>query len=187
MQAPVSESTSSLRYAQALTQAMAELAAHPRTYFLGQSVACAGTAMYGTLANVPMQKRREMPVAEEMQMGMTLGLALAGFVPVSIYPRLNFLLLAVNQLVNHIDKFAAMSCGGYQPHIIIRSSIGSVRPLDPQQQHRGDYSAALSAMCSAVKVHVLEEPADALSTYRRCLAEPGAYLIIEHADYLNEK
>ena len=37
-------------------------------------------------------------------MGMTIGLLMAGKIPVSIYPRWNFLLLAINQLVNHLDK-----------------------------------------------------------------------------------
>jgi hypothetical protein len=52
--------------------------------------------MTTTLTEVPRERLIELPVAEEMQMGMTLGMALAGFVPVSIYPRWNFLLLAMN-------------------------------------------------------------------------------------------
>ena len=185
--APVSASTSEPRYRDALAAAMAELASEPRTYFLGQAVACPGTAIYGTLDAVPIERRHELPVMEECQMGMTLGLALAGWIPVSIYPRLNFLLLAVNQLVNHVDKLATMSRGGYRPHLIIRSSIGSVRPLDPQEQHRGDYSRALAAMCPSIRVRVLDEPGEIIEEYRRCLRAPGAHLMIEWADSLAER
>ena len=46
----------------------------------------------------------ELPVAEEMQMGMSFGMSLDGTIPISIYPRWNFLLCAINQLVNHLDK-----------------------------------------------------------------------------------
>ena len=46
-----------------------------------------GTAMTNTLVNV--DKKIELPVAE-MQMGMTLGMLMEGFVPISIYPRWNF-------------------------------------------------------------------------------------------------
>ena len=67
--------------------------------------------MTNTLSDVPKEKLLEMPVDEEMQMGMTNGLAVAGTVPVSIYPRWNFLLLAVNQLVNHLDRMK------FRPHI----------------------------------------------------------------------
>ena len=58
-------------------------------------------------------------------MGMTLGLAMEGFIPISIYPRWNFLILALNQLVNHVDKLNEMGNGGFENRIIIRTGIGS--------------------------------------------------------------
>ena len=45
-----------------------------------------------------------LPVAEEMQMGISVGLAIDGFVPISIFPRWNFLLLGMNQLINHFSS-----------------------------------------------------------------------------------
>ena len=92
--------------------------------FLGQAVACAGTAMTNTLKNVDRAKLLEMPVTEDLQMGMSIGMALNGMVPISIYPRWNFLLCAVSQVVSHLDKLSAMSDGGYQPKVIIRTGIG---------------------------------------------------------------
>ena len=83
---------------------MTYLGLHPKTLFIGQAVAYKGTAMTNTLVEIKKNKLLELPVAEEMQMGMTLGMALNGTVPVSLYPRWNFLLLAANQLVNHVDK-----------------------------------------------------------------------------------
>ena len=80
------------------------LGSKKRTIFIGQAVEVPGTAMSNTLKNVSKKKLLELPVAEEMQMGITLGLAMDGNIPISIYPRWNFLLYAVNQLVNHIDK-----------------------------------------------------------------------------------
>ena len=81
--------------------------------------------MSNTLKNVSRDKLLELPVTEEMQMGMSTGLALGGHVPVSIYPRWNFLLCAVSQVVSHLDKLSAMSDGGFQPKVIIRTGIGS--------------------------------------------------------------
>ena len=60
------------------------LARDPRTIFLGQAVACPGTAMSNTLKNVSRDKLLELPVTEEMQMGMSTGLALGGQVPVEL-------------------------------------------------------------------------------------------------------
>ena len=79
------------------------------TIFIGQAVEVAGTAMSNTLKNINKKKLIELPVAEEMQMGMTLGLAMDNNVPISIFPRWNFLLYGINQLINHIDKFKIMT------------------------------------------------------------------------------
>ena len=114
---------------------MTWLGEQPNTMFLGQAVEYAGTAMTNTLVNVDRSKLLEMPVNEDMQMGITLGIALNGTVPISIYPRWNFLILAANQIVNHLDKIKLMSDGGYTPKVIIRTGIGSQRPLHPQHQH----------------------------------------------------
>ena len=54
-------------------------------------------------------------------MGISTGLALSGYVPVTCYPRFDFLLLAMNQLVNHLDKIRVMSNNEFQPKVIIRN------------------------------------------------------------------
>ena len=165
------------------------LARDPRVMFLGQAVACPGTAMSNTLKSVPKDKLLELPVAEELQMGMSNGLALAGQVPVSIFPRWNFLLLAVNQVVNHLDKFPLVSNGGYRPKVIIRTGIGSVRPLHPQYQHVGDFTEAFRLMCPNIEVIRLEEPPDIFPAYQRALErEDGkSTIVVEYGDYYSEK
>ena len=107
---------------------MSYLSGKRNTLFIGQAIEYPGTAMTNTLVNVDKKKKIELPVAEEMQMGMTLGMLMEGFVPISIYPRWNFLLLAINQLVNHLDKFNEMTENSYKSKAIIRTSIGSIRP-----------------------------------------------------------
>src|SRR3990167_10732141 len=79
----------------AVNQAMLMLAADERTLFVGQSVAYDGATMYHSIAGVPMEKRLEMPVIEDFQLGFCLGLSLKGRIPVCIYPRMDFLLLAM--------------------------------------------------------------------------------------------
>ena len=128
------------------------LGSKKNTIFIGQAVEVPGTAMYNTLKNVPKIKLLELPVAEEMQMGMSLGLAMDGNVPISIFPRWNFLLHGINQLINHIDKFKLMAGNKLKPKIIIRTSIGSQRPLHPQYQHTGDFSSAVKKMCTTIEV-----------------------------------
>ena len=178
-----------MKYFDELKRSMTFLAHDPRTVFIGQAVAVAGTAMTNTLKDVPPDRLIELPVFEEMQMGMTTGMALTGLVPVSIFPRWNFLLCAINQLVNHLDKVQVMSNHGYKTKAIVRTGIGSQRPLHPQHQHVGDYTEALRAMCSTIEIIRLEEPSDIFPAYERALLrEDGrSTILVEYGDYYSEK
>lgn len=178
-----------MKYFDELKRSMEFLARDPRTLFIGQAVAVPGTAMSNTLTGIDPARLVELPVAEEMQMGMTTGLALAGAVPVSIFPRWNFLLCGLSQLVNHLDKLQAMSNGGYRGKAIVRTGIGSQRPLHPQQQHVGDYTAALQSMCTTIEVIRLDEPEHIFPAYERALLRDDGRctLIVEHGDYYSEK
>lgn len=178
-----------MKYAEELKRSMDYLARDPHVIFLGQAVGVPGTAMTGTLKDVPPERLIEMPVCEEMQMGMCTGLAFAGWVPVSVYPRWNFLLLAVNQVVNHLDKLKVMSNGGYQPKVIIRTGIGSERPLHPQYQHVGDFTEAFRLMCTNIEVIRLDEPEQVFPAYQKALerTDGESTIIVEFGDYYNEK
>jgi pyruvate/2-oxoglutarate/acetoin dehydrogenase E1 component len=178
-----------MKYFDELKRSMDFLAQDPRTVFLGQAVAVPGTAMSNTLKEVPSHRLIELPVAEEMQMGMTTGLALTGLIPVSVFPRWNFLILAINQLVNHLDKIQVMSNGGYKTKAIIRTGVGSQRPLHPQHQHVGDFTEAIRMMCGTVEIIRLEEPKDVFPAYERALLREDGHstVIVEYGDYYNEK
>ena len=116
-----------MSYFTELSRAMELIGAHPRAVFMGQAVACPGTAMTRTLAGVPKDKLLEMPVAEDMQMGMAIGAALNGDLPVAYTRGSIFLLLAASQLVLHLDKLPLYSRGGFT-----RRRVDSTRRL-----HRG--------------------------------------------------
>ncbi len=165
------------------------LAKNKKTIFIGQAVEVPGTAMTNTLKGIKSKKLLELPVAEEMQMGMTIGLAINGHIPISIYPRWNFLLVGLNQLINHLDKINIMSNNGYKIKTIIRTSIGSQRPLHPQHQHIGDFTNQVRQMCSSIDVIKLKEAKDIFKSYRKALnrKDGKSTLLVEYGDYYNEK
>ena len=145
--------------------------------FIGQAVACDGTAMRSTLKHLPADRLIEFPVAENMQLGLCTGIALAGGFPVCIYPRVNFMLEAVSQLVQHLDKIPLY--GGYRPKVIIRTAIATHKPLDPGPQHLGDYTAAIRAMLRTVVVEELHTAPLIMSAYRAALERPWSTLLVE--------
>ncbi len=178
-----------MKYFDELKKTMEWLSSKPETLFLGQAVEYPGTGMTNTLAGVSKDKLLEMPVAEEMQMGISIGLAVNGSIPISIYPRWNFLLLATNQLVNHLDKMPLYSNGEFTPKVIIRTSIGSERPINPQIQHTGDYSDAFRLMLKTVEVIVLNEPEEIFPAYEKAYSRKDGLstILVEYGDYYNDK
>ena len=178
-----------MKYFDELKKSMDWLGGKEDTFFLGQAVGYAGTAMTNTLKDVDPSKLLEMPVNEDMQMGITTGMALNGTVPVSLFPRWNFLVLAANQVVNHLDKISLMSDGGYQPKAIIRTSIGSQRPLHPQHQHIADLTGGFRAMCDTIEIIRLDEPNQIFPAFKRAYErEDGkSTILVEWGDYYGEK
>ena len=178
-----------MKYFDELKRSMDWLSQMQDTIFLGQAVEYPGTAMTNTLKDVPRNKLLEMPVAEEMQMGISIGLAINGTVPISIYPRWNFLLLATNQLVNHLDKMYLYSHGEFTPKVIIRTSIGSERPINPQIQHTGDFSAVFALMLKHMEVIVLEDPDQIFPSFQKAYTRNDGLstILVEYGDYYNEK
>ena len=179
-----------MKYKDELVRSMEYLSKDKRTIFIGQSVSYTGNAIYNTLVDVPLHKKIEMPVFEDVQMGLSTGLALSGYVPVTCYPRFDFLLLALNQLVNHLDKFEEMSNGKMVPKVIIRTSIGSKNPLNGGIQHTQDYTDAFKNILRGnVDVVLLEEPDQIFNTFKNALEREDnrSTLVIEYGDYYNEK
>ena len=154
-----------MNYIDETKKAMTWLGKQKDTIFLGQTVEYPGSPMFKSLEDVPKNKKKEMPVAEDMQMGMSIGLALEGFVPISIFPRMDFLILAMNQLVNHLDKIEEMSNGEFNPGIIIRTQIGNNKPLNPGPQHTGNYYQALNKILKNVEVIKLTKASEIVREY----------------------
>ena len=176
------------KYKEELTKAMQLLSTNNKTIFLGQAVSVPGTSMRTTLESIPSEKLIEMPVDEDFQMGMSIGLALSGLIPISIFPRWNFLLLATNQIVNHLDKLGEISRITPTPKVIIRTGIGSEIPLNPGPQHRGDYTAAFKLMCPQLNVVRLDSSEQIVPEYQLALnREDGiSTLLVEWSDKFND-
>lgn len=172
------------KYKDELSRAMHHLSQDPRSVFLGQAVSVPGTAMRDTLLDVDDSKLIEMPVEEDFQLGVSIGLSLKGLIPISIFPRWNFLLLATNQIVNHLDKLKETTQLEIPPKVIIRTGIGSINPLHPGPQHTGDFTDAFKLMCRSIDVIRLDRSEEIFDAYDFAFSrEDGvSSLIVEWSD-----
>ncbi len=178
-----------MKYFDEIKRTMEWVAQQPKTLFLGQTVAGPGTFMYQTLRDVPKEKTLEMPINESFQMQFTIGLALAGYVPISVYPRQNFLLLATADIVNMLDKIPAISSHAVLPRVIIRVASGPDTPVHPGHQHIGNYADAFRKMFTWVEVVELNEPEEIFPAYKHALEreDSRATLMIEHGNFYGQK
>lgn len=161
----------------AVNKAMLKLSAQPHVVFVGQSVAYDGAAIYDSLTGVPEDKRLEMPVIEDFQLGFCTGLALGGKLPICIFPRMDFMLLAVNQLVNHLDK---LPLWGWRPRVIIRTTVGQRSPLDAGPQHTQNHSEAFRRMLTNVRLIEVRTPEEVKAAYAKAITTSTSYLIVEN-------
>ncbi len=176
-----------MNYKEEVGKAMRMLGEHEKTIFLGQTVEYSGSAMFGSLKDVSLEKKIELPIIEDTQMGMSIGLSLGRFIPISIFPRMDFLICAMNQLVNHLDKTQEMSHGEFAPKVIIRTMVGGTKPLYPGVQHCSDYTEVLRILFKNIDVIKLEKPEEIVPSYKRALESNRSTLLIEIADLYNEE
>jgi pyruvate/2-oxoglutarate/acetoin dehydrogenase E1 component len=126
----------------------------------------------------------EVPVMEETQMGMSLGLAIVGKTVISFYPRWDFVISAANQLINHVDKYELMT--GKKANILIRVGKGANVPLDPGHQHKANYINEFKTMCPNIEIHDLKTWQDVELSYNYAIKEGGIHILAEYPELYNK-
>ena len=107
-----------LSYKEAMIQTQTELG-EKGAIFIGYNVKY-GNAI-GTLKDVPDEQKLETPVAENLMAGLAIGMSFEGFLPVVYYERHDFMLVAADAIINHIDKIERISHGEFKCPVIIGS------------------------------------------------------------------
>ena len=169
-------------YLDALTEAMTLCMDDPNMIFIGQQIVYYGNPMSKTIEGLPKERMIETPVMEEVQMGMSLGMGMAGKSVVSFYPRWDFVICAANQLINHIDKINVMSDGEWNPTLLIRVGKGSDNPLDPGHQHKADYTEEFKTILKHTPVIKLDKSEKILPAYTEALKRGGATVLVEYPE-----
>ena len=91
--------------------------------------------------------------------------------------------------VNVNNKFKTIDELFEKSKIIIRTSIGSERPLHPQHQHVGDFTIPIRMMAKNLNVIKLKEPKDIFPAYKKAINRKDniSTILVEYGDYYNEK
>lgn len=167
-----------MTYKEELTQVMTNISKIDNLCFIGYNVAH-GHQFNGTLVNVCPGKLQEMPVAENLIMGVAIGLALEGFRPVVCLERMDFLWACADAIVNHLDKAKTL---GWPPlNVIIRTCVGSTTPLNPGVQHCGDYVTPLQQLLNMdiIPIYTANEVKPVWEEVMKCT---GPVMVVEYRE-----
>lgn len=136
---------------------------------------------WGTTAGLQKKFGRgrvfDTPLAEDGMTGVAVGAALAGLKPVHVHIRMDFLLLAMNQLVNIAAKSRYMYGGAVNVPITVRAVIG--RSWGQGAQH----SQALQSFfmhTPGLKVVAPSTPYDAKGMLIASIRDPNPVIFVEH-------
>jgi pyruvate dehydrogenase E1 component beta subunit len=169
-----------MKYKEALKKSMALLAENDKVRFMGYNVSY-GSRAYGTLSDIDKSKCFETPLAENLMSSLAIGMSLEGFRPVVFFERHDFLLNALDSIVNHLDKIESMSYGQFKTPVIIRATVGSKVPLDPGAQHTQDFTEILKKL---IKFPVIEltNSEQILKEYEKAFKSEHPILFVERRD-----
>jgi pyruvate dehydrogenase E1 component alpha subunit len=162
-------------YKDAMIIAMTELG-QQGAIFIGYNVV-KGDAM-GTLKNVPLEQKLETPVAENLMSGLAIGMSFEGFLPVLYFERHDFILNALDAIVNHIDKIERISHGEYKVPVVIRAVTADAGPFYSGITHSQDFTKLLESGFS-FPIEDPKEGKDVLRAFRDAVESKRPAIVIE--------
>ncbi|MPZ74902.1 MAG: alpha-ketoacid dehydrogenase subunit beta [Deltaproteobacteria bacterium] len=138
-------------------------------------------AIQGTTRGLMEKYGRERvfgtPLSEDAMTGAAVGMALAGLRPIHIHIRMDFLMLAMNQLVNVAAKSRYMYGGQVRIPIVVRSMIGKSWGQGAQHS-QGLYSFFMHV--PGLKVVAPATPYDAKGCLIHAIRDNDPVMYIEH-------
>lgn len=114
-------------YSEAIYQAFDYLlATYPEVFVLGQGLWSpwyVGNTMIDLDKKYGKERVIDSPVSEEACTGMGVGASLFGYRPIILHPRIDFMILATDPLVNQAAKWSSMLGGQANPAVTIRGIV----------------------------------------------------------------
>jgi pyruvate dehydrogenase E1 component beta subunit len=180
--------TSTLTVRQALTAALREeLERDERVVVLGEEVGLfegAYKVTAGLLEEFGEERVRDTPISEEGFVGAAIGAAMAGGRPVVEIMTVNFILLAMDQVVNNAAKVRYMFGGEAGCPLVIRTPGGGGNQLTAQHSQSFD---AYFAHVPGLKVLSPAGAADAKGLLKAAIRDDDPVLFMESFPLYSEK
>jgi pyruvate dehydrogenase E1 component beta subunit len=180
--------TATMTVREALTLALREeLRRDDRVFLLGEEIGVfegSYKVTAGLLEEFGEQRVRDTPISEEGFVGAAVGAAMAGGRPVVEVMTVNFILLALDQVVNNAAKIRYMFGGEAGCPLVIRTPGGGGNQLTAQHSQSFD---AWFAHVPGLKVLAPATPADARGLLKSAIRDDDPVLFLENLPLYKEK
>jgi pyruvate dehydrogenase E1 component beta subunit len=177
-----------ITYREALRAALGEeMARNDRVFLMGEEVGVFGGSYKvsaGLLDEFGPKRVIDTPISEEGFLGAGIGAALLGERPVVEIMTINFLLVAMDQVVNHAAKIGSMFGGEVRCPLVIRTPNGGGNQLTAQHSQSFD---AWFAGTPGLKVVAPSNPADAKGLLKAAIRDDDPVLVIENLPIYKQK
>ena len=167
-------------YLDAIRAALAEeMRRDPSVYLFGEDIAVGGPfgATQGLAEEFGANRVVNTPISEGTVMGLAIGAATAGLRPVVEIMFIDFITLAMDQLVNHAAKLHYMSGGQLKIPLTVRVQCGIGGAMGA---HHSQSLEAWLAHVPGLKVVMPADPADAKGLLKSALRDDNPVVFIEH-------
>jgi len=179
---------SEMTYRDALNLALKEEMRHdPSVIVLGEDVALyegSFKVTRGLLGEFGEERVRDTPISENTIIGVSVGAAMGGLRPVAELMTVNFALLAMDQIINHMSKIRSMFGGQTFVPMTIRMPGGGGSQLAAQ------HSQSLETYfmhCPGMRVLYPSTPADAKGLLKSAIRDNNPVIFLEHELLYNSK
>jgi pyruvate dehydrogenase E1 component beta subunit len=180
--------TEVMTYREALRLAMREeLARDERVFIMGEEVGLfegSYKVTAGLMDEFGPDRVRDTPISEEGFVGAGVGAAMLGERPIVEIMTINFLLVAMDQVINHAAKVGAMFGGEVRCPLVIRTPNGAGNQLTAQ------HSQSLEgwfASTPGLKVVAPANPADAKGLLKAAVRDEDPVLVVENLPLYKQK
>ena len=173
-------------YKQILSECTSRLVTEHNYFIIGQGTTDGGHGMSATIEDSIKVNCIELPVFEETQTGIALGMGLAGVNVMSIYPRFDFFIAGLSQLINHSDKLRLMSNEKFSPNIIFRVGVGAKTPINAGPQHTNNYSKQMREILVDIEVHEILKGVNPKFIFDEIITKGGIHLVVEHYEFYGD-
>ncbi|MBA3420357.1 MAG: alpha-ketoacid dehydrogenase subunit beta [Thermoleophilaceae bacterium] len=180
--------TEEISYREALRRALhEELARDERVFLIGEEIGIfegSYKVTAGLLDDFGTKRIREAPISEEGFVGLATGAAMTGLRPVVEIMTINFILMAMDQVVNHTAKLQYMFSGQVGCPMVIRTPNGAGSQLTAQHSQNLE---GWFAHVPGLKVVTPATPADAKGLLKAAIRDDDPVLVVESLPSYNLK